>query len=224
MKAIDAAMMAALTNAEKNSTLKNKEGVVMIASHRTLATIVSSISTLLLILSALPAKATPDVDELIRTYPATMCQVWGHDVVNGVDVSAGYSQFGKLANKHRSKPLNVVCPIIRKENFGRQGLAYVRVWFLDRHPLIDLTCTVYSADVNGETVYDMQTASHSGASEEFAFFNFLDIDLSVPHDPDPSGFEHGSLYTLFCSIPPRVGDGGFSWLGSYIVREMSEPQ
>ncbi|MGD8853000.1 MAG: hypothetical protein PVI28_11430 [Gammaproteobacteria bacterium] len=39
--------MAALTNVEKHSTLENKEGVVMIVSHRTLSTIFSSISTLI---------------------------------------------------------------------------------------------------------------------------------------------------------------------------------
>jgi hypothetical protein len=174
--------------------------------------------SLCFVIMSLFRPASPVFASDSKIYPATFCQIYGPDLRTGMNDFVGYSQHGALVNLHPSRPLRVVCPIVRDNTQNTTGLDYVRVTIWNHHLTENFSCTLSSVRLNGENPIDAATrsAGHHLNPQMLNFQGDNGVNESIQY---ATGIQEGSFYTLFCSIPPMIGSGPPSRLGGYVVRE-----
>ena len=157
----------------------------------------------------------------VKILPATVCQAHiPPDIANNPEEvtlmksSIRYSMFGRVENGHPSRPLTVVCPLVRDAT-----LDYVRVYAFDNfvgdgaNGVGALRCTVRSNNRWGTSALDFQdwnTSDHPSIEGTFSFGSYAFMYYQVD---DKDGDEGG--YTLTCTIPPPAPNRSFIGMIKY---------
>ena len=129
----------------------------------------------------------------------TFCQSNSTGIVYG-------SQFG--VHNMNGFATEVICPIQRDQGQTNNIVRLVKMTVFDRHPGVEVFCTVRGMTRDGTLVFQMSgntVGFSSGAMPPIEFFPNVAL-----------GHEH--TLTLTCSLPPIHGNG-VSHLASYLVIE-----
>jgi hypothetical protein len=131
-----------------------------------------------------------------KTYPGMMCRT--------APGSAGSYQlhFGTVYNNSSTSELSLICPVVH--DTGDISSATIKVW--DRHPTIDVFCSVHFENVSGSSVFgsDLDDSSE-GSSANIKTLTF--------------GSQTGSDYTWVECTVPRSSSGAVSHIAEIDVVE-----
>lgn len=155
-----------------------------------------------------------------KILPATVCQAWVTMALNTWDAevsemrnSIRYSVNGRIENANLTKPLTVVCPLVRDTVASR--LNWLRVFFRDNHPGDGVNesgavrCRIRANNPQG-TGHVAEDFDHSIAGNADSLDGDFEMGLNAAS-------ADGS-YTLTCVIPP-VFNGVRSSIGSIVIEE-----
>lgn len=104
---------------------------------------------------------------------------------------------GTIRNASTTQELQLLCPMIKEDDAMRPSL---RVAYFDRHPTLNVSCTLIAQEFVGEDVFTFTNSNNSAgkADDSVGFFNVGVMPFS-------------KVVTAECSIPRKV-NGKYSHL------------
>ena len=155
----------------------------------------------------------------LKIYPATICKIFATD--RNLSRHLSFSQFGRLENRHPSRRIRVVCPILRDKT---SSVKKVEVRGYDGNPLDNRTgrlrCILRSNVRYGTRLLrsgrnpSQQIIRTRGSFVGLFTWNFQNLRSN-------RFSSSRSIYTLTCDIPPRIPDSESftSYISSLAVTE-----
>jgi hypothetical protein len=154
---------------------------------------------------AVQQEARPGTD--IKTVPGTQCKP-----MDGADLgSAFYSTSGRMFNTHSSNQMDVICPLVRDNVAGDQGVDAASI--VVQKPASDggndqVTCEFFSAEEDG-TFVDSQDETTSG-SDPIQTLNTYGIAADIDAEID-------GMYYVKCTLPRCASGSGEACPGIFRI-------